>query len=149
MRDDENDGIEQTSLDDSDCVMYIRADLLKDGIDGAIQTLRMVNAERVLHYGFAGSSDLIKDTIASLKLLLVVKDDHETERNTLIEMLRDCTYHQQTTFRLMYGRGTPIGGMRSPEDALEMSITDVVAEIAPDKLAWALKQVTNTNTKKP
>jgi hypothetical protein len=98
-----------------------------------------------LQYGFTGSSDLIKDTISNLESLLVVKDDHETERNTLIEMLRDCTYLQQTTFRLMYGRGHT--GTRDVEDALEMSILDVVNEIHVDKLAWALKQVMATNAK--
>ena len=116
MRDDGSDGIEMTSLDDSDCVMYVRADIFKDGIIGATRTLRMVNAERVLHYGFTGSSDLIKDTIASLESLLVVKDDHETERNTLLEMLRDCTNSQQTSFRLMYGRGNT--GLRTVDDEI-------------------------------
>lgn len=48
---------------------------------------------------------------------------------------------QLRTFALMYGRK---GGQRSVEDAIAMPLADIVDEIPPEKLDWAMQQVTRT-----
>lgn len=48
---------------------------------------------------------------------------------------------QLRTFALMYGRK---GGKRSVEDAVAMPLADIVNEIPPDKLDWAMQQVNRT-----
>jgi hypothetical protein len=149
MRDDGTGFPEVSSHYDIDGELYIRADIFKDGLDSAIQKLKSANAQRVLLHGFAGSSEFIKDAIRMLEgspELEKVVDENDVIRDRLIMLLRDCNNHQQTTFRLMYGRGST--GLRTVEDALEMPLADVVREIHVDKLAWALKQVTNTDAKK-
>lgn len=53
---------------------------------------------------------------------------------------------QLRVFALMYGRK---GGQRSVEDAVAMPLHAIVDEIAPEKLDWAMQQVTRTLEKKP
>lgn len=44
----------------------------------------------------------------------------------------------QRTFKLMYARNN---GKRSVEDAEAMHINDVVDEVPPEKLDWAMRQI--------
>jgi hypothetical protein len=53
---------------------------------------------------------------------------------------------QLRVFALMYGRK---GGRRSVEDAVAMPMAEIVAEIPPEKLDWAMQQVANTLEKQP
>jgi hypothetical protein len=53
---------------------------------------------------------------------------------------------QLRVFALMYGRK---GGQRSVEDAVAMPMAEIVNEIPPEKLDWAMQQVANTLEKQP
>jgi hypothetical protein len=53
---------------------------------------------------------------------------------------------QLRVFALMYGRK---GGRRSVEDAVAMPMAEIVNEIPPEKLDWAMQQVANTLEKQP
>jgi hypothetical protein len=44
-------------------------------------------------------------------------------------------------FALMYGRN---GGKRSVEDAVAMPMADIVKEMKPEQLDWAMQQVAKT-----
>ena len=59
-------------------------------------------------------------------------------RAALLESLSTLPEPHHRIFKLMYGR---LGGKRSIEDAKAMGIDEVVAEMEPDKLNWALDQV--------
>lgn len=49
-------------------------------------------------------------------------------------------------FALMYGRKS---GKRSVEDAVAMPYSDIVDEMEPEKLDWAMQQVANSLKKVP
>ena len=49
-------------------------------------------------------------------------------------------------FALMYGRKN---GKRSVEDAVAMPYSDIIDEMEPEKLDWAMQQVANSLKKVP
>jgi hypothetical protein len=59
-------------------------------------------------------------------------------RETLINNLATLPDAWQIMFKRMYGRNN---GQRSLEDTMVMNIAEIVAEIPPDRLDWAMKQV--------
>lgn len=68
------------------------------------------------------------------KLVGVARDYLNTN---LVRLPENC----QNVFKLMYGRKD---GKRSMEDAKDMPIAVIVAEIPPAKLSWAMDQVEAT-----
>ena len=58
-------------------------------------------------------------------------------RNTLKEGLAQCSGGKQFLFKRMYSQGN-----------LDMPINDVVDNMDPEKLDWAMEQVKNTLDKK-
>jgi hypothetical protein len=62
-------------------------------------------------------------------------------RKTILEGLRKLPDSHLRMFKLMYGRKN---GKRSVEEAEQMPIDDVAAEISEDKLSWALTQIENS-----
>jgi len=62
-------------------------------------------------------------------------------RRYLLERLAKCTEGQVNKFKQIYGRKF---GQRSVEQALAMTVEDVVAEIAENKIEWAIQQVETT-----
>ena len=60
----------------------------------------------------------------------------EWARNDLVAELSHCTEGQQLKFKRMYSH-----------DNLDMSISEVVANMPDDKLDWAMQQVMNTQAK--
>ena len=65
----------------------------------------------------------------------------EFARQTLKDSLSKLPVDWQDLFKLMYGRNN---GVRSVEDTKLMSIQDVVNEMSPEKLDWAMQQVQNS-----
>lgn len=65
----------------------------------------------------------------------------EYARDNLKEGLSQLPNGWQDKFKLMYARDN---GSRSVEDAIAMSINDVVDQIPADKLDWAMTQVENS-----
>lgn len=61
-------------------------------------------------------------------------------RERLVFMMQELPEASQRTFKLMYGRN---GGARAVDDAIAMSIVDVVGEIEKNLLAHAIKQAEN------
>lgn len=59
-------------------------------------------------------------------------------RDYLVRNLANCTEKQINKFKSMYGRKY---GQRSLEQALSMTIKDVVDEIPENKIEWAMQQV--------
>lgn len=66
-------------------------------------------------------------------------------RQQIIEQLSILPEDWQRNFKLMYGRNK---GKRSVEDAVAMSIPDIVAEVPAERLDWALQQVENSHAKR-
>lgn len=64
----------------------------------------------------------------------------------LLENLPKCSEKAQNMFRAMYGRDN---GKRSYEDAMKMSLEEVISEMTEDRVDWAMSQVQNTLNKKP
>lgn len=67
-------------------------------------------------------------------------------RQTIIDGLDGLPDENRRIFKLMYGR---LGGKRTMDDAIAMSIPDVVKEIPESKLDWAMQQVERTVTSAP
>ncbi len=65
----------------------------------------------------------------------------EFARNTLLDGLIRLPSENLRVFALMYGRKR---GTRSVEDACAMSMEDIVKEIPPENLDWAMQQVKRT-----
>lgn len=66
-------------------------------------------------------------------------------RQCLKDGLANLYEDHRSMFKKMYGRN---GGKRSIEDALAMSIEDVVDEMSEDRLSLAMEQVERTMKKK-
>jgi phage terminase large subunit-like protein len=62
-------------------------------------------------------------------------------RQMLKDLLAQCDEKQQEIFKLMYARNN---GKRSVEEAKAVPINQVVDELDPDKISWALVQVERT-----
>jgi len=62
-------------------------------------------------------------------------------RKCITEDLAKLPENWQRTFKLMYGRKN---GKRSVEDAIMLSIDEVVKEVRTEELDWALTQVDNS-----
>lgn len=62
----------------------------------------------------------------------------EFARTKILEGLNDLPETWQEKFKLMYGRQ---GGHRSVEDAVAMSLEDIVKEMPEEKLDWAMQQI--------
>jgi hypothetical protein len=67
-------------------------------------------------------------------------------RAYLAEGLAKLPDQTHRTFRLMYGRK---GGTRSVDDALAMPLADVIKEMPPNTLDWAMTQLDNSLAKVP
>lgn len=65
-------------------------------------------------------------------------------RNTILTGLEKLPPDWQRTFKLMYGRA---GGQRSVEDAVRLSLLEVVENIESQKLDWAMTQIENSINK--
>lgn len=62
-------------------------------------------------------------------------------RETLKTGLAQLSPENHRVFALMYGRK---GGKRTVEDAVAIPFSDIVDEIEPQKLDWAMQQVQRT-----
>jgi hypothetical protein len=62
-------------------------------------------------------------------------------RKNIKDGLSQLPDNWQQKFKMMYGRNN---GERSLEDAIAMSVNDVVDEMADDKLDWAMTQIANS-----
>jgi len=62
-------------------------------------------------------------------------------RSKLLEGLNQLPDEWQNKFKLMYARDE---GKRSTKDALAMPISEVVEQMNPDHLDWAMTQVANS-----
>lgn len=65
----------------------------------------------------------------------------EFARKTLLDGLEKLPDGWQRKFKMMYGRKN---GKRSVENTEKMSLIDVVNEIPPEKLDWAMTQIENS-----
>lgn len=67
-------------------------------------------------------------------------------RQTLKDQCAQLPDDWNRTFKLMYGRGKITRGVaaRTVDEACAIPINDVIDEVPPDKLDWAMSQVANS-----
>lgn len=74
----------------------------------------------------------------------------ELARKSLKDRLKKLPESSHRLFKLMYGRGnhenltSKIPSMRTVAEAEAMDLNDVVDEMPPEKLSWAMQQVENS-----